>query len=223
MISLQFTLIGYRLRRVEALSGNSDATLPKLEGKGCHGRGARNKRREMNYAGKAASRGRRNTPDYDKRGCCQHAGQIRHGRLNAGLAVATGGRFRGRLVAMEQVPEEYETEHRNGDQGPDWDPVPRAAVWMRDSHRTLQREPSAPIARTLARIVVMSQYSRIERCPLVKSGVRRDNPRKRADIAVSGTALELPPSRLRFLTNAGFDECYEPDAYSRSTVWNYST
>ena len=109
----------------------------------------------MNYAGKAARRGLCNTPDHDKRGCCQDAGQIRHGRLNAGLAVGAGGRFRGRRVAMKQGSEEYETEHRNCDQSPDRDPVPPAAVWMRDSHRTLPNASHLPYARTLARIVVI--------------------------------------------------------------------
>jgi len=97
----------------------------------------------MNYAGKAARRGQCNTPDHDERGCHQDAGQIRHGHLDAGLAVGTGGLFRVRRVAMKKASEEYETEHRNGDQSPDRDPAPPAPVWMRDSHRTLQREPSA--------------------------------------------------------------------------------
>jgi len=131
------------LRRVQARSDRSNATLPKDDGKGCHGRGARDKRRKMNDAGRAARTGLCYTPDNDKRGGCQDAGQVGHGGLKAGLAKGTGESIRFGRVVVKQGAEEQESDYGNGNQSPDLDPVPPAPVWMREFHRTLECEALA--------------------------------------------------------------------------------
>ena len=71
----------------------------------------------------------------------QGAGQINHGRLNAGLAVGTSGGLRRGLVVMEQASKERENEDRHNGQSLAWEPLPDAPCWMLYLHRAEPRKP----------------------------------------------------------------------------------
>jgi hypothetical protein len=77
---------------------------------------ARNKRREPNDSRKAVRPAGRSGSDDCEEGNNQGSDQIRHGSLNAGVAVSTSVEFRCGLVMMKEAAYENDCQNRNNNQ-----------------------------------------------------------------------------------------------------------
>ena len=119
-------------------SEKSHTTLPKHGGMGCDGWRARNERRKINSSRKIERPSWSYKSHNRKVGGKQGAGEIYHGRLNAGVAVRASRGIGGRVVVMEQSSEESENEERNNGKSLDWEMSAAAPFWMLVPHRVIR-------------------------------------------------------------------------------------
>lgn len=98
------------------------------------GRGARDKRRDVNDAWQAGHPDREYKSSKRKNGGGQGPGQVDHGRLKARVAIATIVFVGLGLVAMDQASEQAENENRYNGQRNDWEALTNALFWIAGYH-----------------------------------------------------------------------------------------